>query len=120
MESCRNIHGPILWTDQLQLAFDQVKQIFANDIMLRHIDWSKTMYLTTDASLTGIGAWLGQKDDQGILQPIICVSRKLTPTQQRWSATKRELYAQIWALHCRSSDIIFGVDGLFVELIIDH
>ena len=93
LENCRNVKGPILWTDELISAFGQVKEIFAKDILLRHIDWNRTMHLTTDASLTGIGAWLGQKDDQGVLLPIICVSQKLTPTQQRWSATKRELYA---------------------------
>jgi len=99
LESHRNTKGKIKWTPELRKAFDSVKQIFADDILLRMIDWTKTMYLTTDACLTGIGAWIGQKDENGVLQPVICASKKLTPTQQRWSATKRELWALMWAMN---------------------
>ena len=56
------------------------------------------MYLTVDASLIGLGAWIGQKSDQGVLLPVVCVSKKLSPTQQRWSPTKRELYGLMWAM----------------------
>ena len=55
-------------------------------------------YLTTDASLAGIGAWIGQKNQNGIIVPVTCVSKKLNETQQRWSATKRELYALMWGM----------------------
>ena len=34
----------------------------------------------------------------GNLLPVICVSKKLSDTQQRWSATKRELYALVWSV----------------------
>ena len=56
------------------------------------------MYLTTDASLIGVGAWIGQINDDGELMPVICASKKMSPTQQRWPATKRELYALMWAM----------------------
>jgi hypothetical protein len=69
-------------------AFQKIKKLFAEDIALRTIDWNKTFYLTTDASLTGIGAWLGQMSDSGRLLPVICASKKLNSTQQRWSAMK--------------------------------
>jgi hypothetical protein len=98
LEACRLIKGPIEWTDERLTAFNDVKEIFRQDICLRHVDWSATMYLTTDASLIGLGAWIGQKDKLGVIRPVICVSRKLTPTQQRWSATKRELYGLMWAM----------------------
>ena len=55
------------------------------------------MYLTTDACQTGMGAWLGQKDEQGVVLPFICASKKLSKTQQCWS-TKRELYALMWSM----------------------
>jgi hypothetical protein len=67
-------------------------------LLLQTIDWNKSLYLTTDASFTGLGAWIGQEDAQGDIKPVICASKKLTPTQQRWSATKRELYALMWAM----------------------
>jgi hypothetical protein len=98
LEACRLIKGLIEWTDERLTAFNDVKEIFRQDICLRHVDWSATMYLTTDASLIELGAWIGQKDKLGVIRPVICVSRKLTPTQQRWSATKRELYGLMWAM----------------------
>ena len=99
LEACHLIKGSIEWTEERIKAFEAVKEIFKAEICLRHINWGATIYLTTDASLMGIGAWIGQKDAQEIIQPVICVSKKLSPTQQRWSATKRELYALMWAMN---------------------
>jgi predicted aspartyl protease len=96
LDQCRNMKT-ITWTPELIEAFERVKAIFAEDIHLRHIDWNKPFILTTDASLVGVGAWLGQIDENNVLQPVFCASSKLNPTQQRWPATKRELYALVWA-----------------------
>ena len=82
----------------MERAFEGIKRLFSSNMMLQRIAWERTMYLTTDASLTGIGAWIGQKNDDSVIVPCICVSKKLSPTQQRWSATKRELYALMWAM----------------------
>jgi hypothetical protein len=98
LDEQRNVKGSITWTPELKRAFAEVKELFARDIALRKVDWNKTFYLTTDASLTGIGAWIGQKDERGRLAPVICASKKLSETQRRWSATKRELYALMWAM----------------------
>jgi hypothetical protein len=97
LESVKNVKV-VQWTPELEKAFIDVKQLFADDSSLRMIDWSELIYLTVDASLTGLGAWLGQMDDNNTLVPVICVSKKLGPTQQRWSATKRELYGLMWAM----------------------
>jgi len=97
LEECRTMKK-IDWTQERINAFEQLKKIFQKNILLEHINWNKKMYLTTDASLCGIGAWIGQINDFGELSPIICASKKLNPTQQRWSATKRELYALMWAM----------------------
>jgi len=97
LEACR-YDRVITWTAEREHAFEQVKAIFAENILLRHIDWDKKMYLTTDASLVGVGAWIGQINDEGKLVPVLCASRKLSATEQRWAATKRELYALMWAM----------------------
>ena len=62
LEECRNM-GVIDWNPTRISAFEQIKQIFADDIMLRKIDWNKTFYLTTDASLVGVEAWLRQMEN---------------------------------------------------------
>jgi hypothetical protein len=97
LEYLRNI-GSIQWTDDLKEKFYKLKQLFSSNLRLQRIDWNKTFYLTTDASLTGVGAWLGQLDTRGEIQPVVCVSKKLTETQQRWSPTKRELWALMWSM----------------------
>lgn len=98
LDSLRNVSGPIEWTEDLVKAFENVKDLFHKDMELRSIDWKKKFYLTTDASATGVGAWLGQRDDRGKLMPVLCISKKLSPAQRRWCATKRELWALMWAM----------------------
>jgi hypothetical protein len=98
LDECRNLKE-ITWTDNRIQAFEEMKKIFQKNILLQHVDWNKKMYLTTDASLFGIGAWVGQLNKDGDLVPIICASKKLTPTQQKWPATKRELYSLMWGMN---------------------
>ena len=97
LEECRQ-EKVIEWTRDRIEAFDQLKKLFGYHIQLQHVRWNDIMYLTTDACQTGMGAWLGQKDEQGVILPFICASKKLSKTQQRWSTTKRELYALMWSM----------------------
>ena len=98
LDAARNVKGEIVWTREMIDAFAAVKALFASDILLRHIDWNKVFYLTTDASQLGVGAWLGQKNEHGDILPVLCISKKLTDTQRRWPATKLETWAQMWAM----------------------
>src|SRR5271168_3855619 len=59
LEETRNIKGPIDWTPERMEAFQKIKELFASNLALQTIDWSKPIYLTTDAILTGLGAWIG-------------------------------------------------------------
>ena len=54
--------------------------------------------VTTDASLTGIGAILTQKQ-QDIDQVIAYASKALNEGQRNYSATKNELYATVLFTH---------------------
>lgn len=98
LESCRN-DRVIEWDQEKEKAFEDLKGLFTKNLLLRHINWSKDLYLVTDASLVGAGAWLGQKDEMdGELYPVMCISKKFQPSQRKWSATQRELYALMWAM----------------------
>ena len=61
LEECRSL-TTIDWTPRREKAFEDVKKIFINDLSLRYIDWNKKIYLTTDASLTGIGAGMDRSE----------------------------------------------------------
>ena len=66
--------------------------------------------LTADASLTGIGAILTQK--QGTEDRVIAyASKTLSKSQQNYSATKRELFA-ICFIFCKSAWYLFKIQGL--------
>ncbi len=97
LDECRSQKN-IKWNQEQTEAFEKIKKVFQEGIGLRIIDWNKKMYLTTDASQVGIGAWIGQIDDSGELVPVICASKKFSPTQRRWPATKRELYGLMWGM----------------------
>jgi hypothetical protein len=99
LDNLRNVKGKIEWSPDNCKAFQAVKELMVSDIQLRSVKWEEVFYLTTDASTSGIGAWLGQKDDKGVIQPIVCASKKLNQTQQRWSASKKELYANMWGMN---------------------
>jgi hypothetical protein len=98
LEELRNVVGPIEWTKDRADAFNNLKDLFSSNLVLRSIDWSKTVYLTTNSSIIGVGAWVGQEDENGHVVPVNCASKKMAPTQQRWSATKCELYALMWGM----------------------
>jgi hypothetical protein len=59
LEACRTMKI-IEWTEERIQAFEQIKEIFARNLALRHVKWDQPMTLTTDACQLGVGAWIGQ------------------------------------------------------------
>jgi hypothetical protein len=72
-------------------------------MILHYPNLNKKFYVATDASLYGVAAVLYQKDEHDCDKYIIFISSSLTPSltpsQRRWSTTKRELYAIVLALN---------------------
>ncbi|GFS11872.1 retrovirus-related Pol polyprotein from transposon 297 [Elysia marginata] len=57
----------------------------------------KPFILSTDASDTAVGAILSQDYEDGKF-PVIYLSRKLLPREQRYSVVERECLALVWAV----------------------
>ncbi|EIE87356.1 hypothetical protein RO3G_12067 [Rhizopus delemar RA 99-880] len=87
-----------LWTDEQTNSFNALKAILQSNLVLHYPDLNKKFFVATDASLYGVAAVLYQKDELQRDKYISFVSSSLTPSQRRWSTTKRELYAIILAL----------------------
>ena len=74
------------WTDKEQNAFDTMKRIMARETILAYPNFDQPFEIHTDASGYQLGACISQNG-----KPIAFYSRKLTPTQMRYTTTEREL-----------------------------
>ena len=87
---------PWKWESKHVEAFNKLKQSITSDQIMAYYDPKKETELLVDASPVGLGALLAQVDAKG--QTIVAyASRSLTPTEQRYSQTKREALAITWA-----------------------
>lgn len=78
--------------DECRNAFNQIKEILANDVTLKIPNFNERFYISCDASNTAIAAVLAQgkpPDDR----PIQFFSKTLQPNQQKWIAMERECLA---------------------------
>jgi cleavage and polyadenylation specificity factor subunit 1 len=83
---------PITWTPDLCKSFEECKASLSRPTLLAHPDSSAPLALVTDASTSAMGAVL-QQQVQNAWQPLAFFSRKLSPSQQKYSAYDRELLA---------------------------
>ena len=84
---------PFRWTHDCREALDKIKDILEANVLLKFPDFSSDFFLTTDASSSGLGAVLEQKNG-----PIAYVSRSLNKAERNYSATDREYLALVWGI----------------------
>ena len=89
---------PLNLTTASKQAFQATQQAIANCPKLFFIDSHSDVYLHTDASDGGIGAYLFQIVN-GKRQPIQFVSKALSKSQKKWSTPEKECYAIFHTLH---------------------
>ena len=81
------------WPPEAAAAFQKIKQIIAQKVLLTHPDFSKPFEIHTDASKYQLGAVISQEG-----QPIAFYSRKLTSAQLNYTTTEKELLAIVETL----------------------
>ena len=84
------------WTAAQQTALDTVKAAISHDCIMAYYDPAKTTRLTVDANPYGLGAIFFNIDQDGAVRNVAYASRSLSPTEQRYSQTKREALAVVW------------------------
>lgn len=89
---------PFVWTDRQQGAFDELKLVISSKPVLRLFDPAKPTELHTDASALGLAAMLLQKDSDGRLYLVYCISKKTNDAEKLYHSSKLELMAIVWAL----------------------
>ena len=106
---------PFVWSEDQQLAFDELKLCLLAPPILRFPSFDKPFFIATDASDTGLGSALLQEVD-GKLMPISYASRTLNKAERNYSVTKREALAVVWALRHYK----YLVLGYQIIIITDH
>ncbi len=87
------------WAPECQQAFEKLKEKLLDPPILAKADMSKPFVLDTDASASHVGAILMQYDDHKKPKVIAYFSKKLKPTEIKYSATDREALGIVLA--CR-------------------
>ena len=78
----------LYWTESANLAFIESKQMLANVTLLVHLNPSAQLNITCDASDFAVGGVL-QQCIKNVWQPLSFFSKKLLPTETRYSAFDR-------------------------------
>ncbi|KAK3877481.1 hypothetical protein Pcinc_017807 [Petrolisthes cinctipes] len=94
----KNPYQRLKWTEEMRHAFQTLKLQVATATSLNLPDYKKRFVLVTDASNVGTGAMLANRADNGNLLPIAFFHHTLTPAEQRYSVTEKELLAVIVAI----------------------
>jgi len=88
----------IKWTEEATQAFEQIKIEINKCPTLYFLDNTAPIYLHTDASDYGIGAYLFQVVD-GTERPVMFMSKGLSPSEIKWKTIDKECYAIAYALY---------------------
>jgi hypothetical protein len=90
--------APFVWTGSCEEAFRRLKNLLTDAPILSYPDFEKEFFLETDASGTGLGALLTQKQDTGLNQPIAYASRTLQSHERNYGVTELEALGVVWAI----------------------
>jgi hypothetical protein len=87
----------LIWTPELLQSFTDTKKAISGCPKLYFLDDISPIYLHTDASQYGMGAYLFQVRD-GISYPIRFLSKAFDDRMSRWSTIQQEGYAIYYAI----------------------
>ena len=93
----KNCANKLDWNELRLDSFNVIKECLSRKPILQLPDYSKTFYLMTDASCSGIGSVLLQ-DKDGKLMPVAYASKKLLNREMNYSTLERECYGIVWSI----------------------
>ncbi|XP_015748886.1 PREDICTED: uncharacterized protein K02A2.6-like [Acropora digitifera] len=96
------------WDEAQQRAFQKVKEKLASPEILAHYNPNRQTVIAADASSTGLGAVLLQKQDNGQRRPICYISRSLSEAERNYAVIEREALASTWACE-RLEEYVLGL-----------
>jgi hypothetical protein len=106
----------LVWSEESRQAFEDMKTSVHECPTLFFMDDTLPVFMHTDASKYGIGAYLFQLDNDGKEKPIAFISKTLTDTQRRWHTPQKEAYAIFYAF----KQLDYLIRGVKFTLRTDH
>ncbi|MGH7974240.1 MAG: RNase H-like domain-containing protein, partial [bacterium] len=103
LTSLTSIKNPFKWTEEHTKAFNKMKSLVSQDVLLRFPDEKVPFDIYTDASEFQLGAIIKQAGN-----PIAFYSRKLTPPQRQYTTIEKELLSIVETLK-EFKTILFGM-----------
>ncbi|MCG8034498.1 MAG: DDE-type integrase/transposase/recombinase, partial [Candidatus Thiodiazotropha taylori] len=97
------------WEAEQQHAFDEIITKLSSPPVLAYADYRKPFMLHTDASTSGLGAVLYQRQED-IDRVIAYASRSLKPAERNYPAHKLEFLALKWAITDKFHDYLYGAN----------
>lgn len=104
------------WTQDHEMAFQQMKQNFLNTGTLHHVIPNCKFRLQPDASDAGICGVLCQVREENDLRIVAITSRVLTKCELRYTVTEKELLAIVYPLLKYRRYLL----GIRFEIVTDH
>ena len=107
-ENSKRKHQKVHWDARCEASFEALKKICSEAPVLAYADYTKPFILHTDASTTGRGAVLYQKQDDGKERVIAYASRTLNKAERNYDAHKLEFLSLKWAITNRFHEYLYG------------
>jgi hypothetical protein len=105
------------WGEAEEAAFAKLKsEICTEGRALRHFDPKLPVVVHTDWSKLGIGAVLGQVDEEGNEYMVACISRSLNVHEKNYISFQGEMLAAVWAV----KTFHVYLHGVPFRLVTDH
>ena len=96
------------WNIRCNDSFKALKSICSECPVLAYADYTKPFVLHTDASTTGLGVVLYQKQEDGKERVITYASHTLYKSEWNYDAHKLEFLALKWAITNRFHKYLYG------------
>jgi len=86
------------WGHDQDISFQLLKDKLTERPILKLPEFEKPFVIRTDASDSGIGCVLLQKDEKDTLHPVAYCSRTLSNAERKYSTVEKEALAIVWSL----------------------
>ena len=90
---------PFRWTEMEDKAYDALKIMLSQALVVQPPDWTRPFHVFVDASDIAIGSALMQLTTPNWYRPVYYSSRKLSTTERNYSTTEREALGLIYSIN---------------------